>query len=407
MHTRRTPVRLAVVLAAALAVLPATGPADASGAARRLPVPDHATLAVRGHGYGHGHGLSQYGAEGAARQGLTAQQIVRFYYPGTTAGTVSRTVGVWITGDDDQNTTVVARPGLHVRDLARGRTWNLPTTGAAGRATRWRMAGAGGGDTRVLYKTGSWHRWRTLAGNGEFRSTGAHLTLVLAGGQQVTYRGALRSMGPIKDHHRRITVNRVSLEGYVQGVVPREMPASWHQAALRAQAIAARTYAAYGLEAPLSSRAALCDTTSCQVYGGLTAEDPRSNRAVAATKGMVREYQGAPAFTQFSSSNGGWLSQGSQPYLVAKKDPYDGWAGNPVHSWRTSVTARAIERHWPGIGNLTSITVDQRDGHGQWHGRVEKLTLTGAKGTRQVTGDEFRSALGLRSTWITLAVAAG
>jgi stage II sporulation protein D len=406
MSTRRTSVRTALIGAVSATVVAALGPATAAttAPARGLPVPDTATITVSGHGYGHGHGLSQYGAEGAARKGLSAQQIVRFYYPHTTAGTLARTVTVWISGDTDQNTTVVARRGLQVRDLAKGTTTNVPTSGRAAKATRWRMTGGGGGETRVAYRTDTWHLWRTLAGDGEFGSTGAHLTLVLADGHQVTYRGALRSVGPIKDHPRRITVNRVSLEGYVQGVVPREMPASWHQAALRAQAIAARTYAAYGLDSPLSSRAALCDTTACQVYGGLTAEDPRSNQAVAATKGMVREYQGAPAFTQFSASNGGWTSAGSTPYLDAHQDPYDGWAGNPVHTWSTKVTSRQVERHWTALGNLQSITIDQRDGNGQWNGRVEKMTLHGSKADRHISGDDFRLRLGLRSTWFNLTI---
>jgi SpoIID/LytB domain protein len=381
----------------------AAGPAPAAGpTSTQITVPDTATLVVDGHGYGHGHGLSQYGAEGAARQGLTAQQIVRFYYPHTTAGAAGGNVTVWISGDSDHNTTVVARPGLEVRDLAKHTTVQVPTTGPASKATRWRMAG-GGGDTVVSYRTSAWHRWRTLTGNGEFRSTGARLTLVLAAGQQVTYRGTLRSMAPIAGHPDRITVNKVSLEGYVQGVVPREMPASWHQRALRAQAIAARTYAAFELGSPLSTRAALCDTTSCQVYGGLSAEDPRTNEAVAKTAGQVRLYGGAPAFTQFSSSNGGWTAAGSQPYLDAHQDPYDGWSGNPVHTWRTTVTTRAIEKAYPALGNLTSIGVSTRDGNGQWGGRVLTMKLVGSDATRTPSGDDFRSRLGLRSTWFALS----
>jgi stage II sporulation protein D len=402
MRTRRTTVRTLLVAAIATTAVLAAVPAPAAPTAAGIQVPDTATLVVDGHGYGHGHGLSQYGAEGAARQGLSARQIVRFYYPRTTAGTVGGDVTVWIEGDADQNTTVVARPGLQVRDLANGTTVPVPTTGAAAKATLWRLAGASSA-TVVSYRTDTWHRWRTLTGDGEFRSTGARLTLVLAAGQQVTYRGTLRSMAPIEGHPRRITVNEVSLEGYIQGVVPREMPASWHQAALRAQAIAARTYAAYGVGSPLSSRAELCDTTACQVYGGLSAEDPRSNEAVAKTAGQVRLYGGQPAFTQFSSSNGGWLAAGSQPYLVAKRDPYDGWSGNPVHTWRETVTTRAIERAYPALGNLRSISVTKRDGNGQWGGRVLAMKLVGSKATRKPSGDDFRSRLGLRSTWFTLS----
>ncbi len=98
----------------------------------------------------------------------------------------------------------------------------------------------------------------------------------------------------------------------MKGVVPREVPATWRPEAVEAQAVAARTYASYERAHPLTSRYQICDTTSCQVYGGVTSEHPAaSNRAVDETRGEIRVYQGEPAFTQFSSSNGGWASEGS------------------------------------------------------------------------------------------------
>jgi stage II sporulation protein D len=202
----------------------------------------------------------------------------------------------------------------------------------------------------------------------------------------------------------RVTVNKVSLEGYVRGVIPREMPALWHQAALRAQAIAARTYAAEEASRSTNRRWNLCDTSSCQVYGGKSAEYPTTNRATAKTAGRIRTHHGEPAFTQFSSSNGGWLAAGSQPYLVAKKDPYDGWSGNPNHTWTTSVSTRAIERAFPWLGNLTGITVTDRDGNGRWNGRVLAMRLRGSHDTRSISGDTFRAALALRSSWVRITL---
>ena len=63
-------------------------------------------------------------------------------------------------------------------------------------------------------------------------------------------------------------------------------------------------------------------------------------------------YQGKPAFTQFGSSSGGWLSAGSMPYLVAKADKYDGYSGNPMHTWNTTVSRGAIQKAWPSLGTL-------------------------------------------------------
>ena len=181
----------------------------------------------------------------------------------------------------------------------------------------------------------------------------------------------------------------------MQGVIPREAFPSWRQAALRAQAIAARSYAAFEEADSTNPVYQLCDTTSCQVYGGKTAEVASTNKATAKTKGQVRTYHGKPAFTQFSASNGGWLAAGSQPYLVAKKDPYDGVKDNPNHTWTVHRTAGEVEKAFPALGNLQKINVLQRDGNGKWNGRIESMKLVGSKGSTTVSGDTFRSNLGL------------
>ena len=407
MTTRRTTV--AAALAATLVTggaLAAAGLSHASAASRAptLTIPKHATLSVAGRGYGHGHGLSQYGAQGAARQGRTAGQIVRFYYPHTRSGTARDVVRVHLTADTDDNTTVVARAGLKVRDLGTGTTTAVPTTGRVGQASRWRLSAGARGTTAVSYLTGAWHVWKKLDGDGEFRGSGA-LRLVLPS-SVVTYRGTLQSRSlPGTPARHRVTVNRVALDDYVRGVIPREMPASWLPAALRAQAIAARTYAAFEVADSTNRVYQLCDTSACQVYGGKSAEFPSTNQATTATAGQIRTFRGAPAFTQFSASNGGWTSDGGKPYLPAERDPFDPWSGNPYRSWTTKVTSVAIEKAWPSLGNLTGITIGTRDGHGKWGGRVVKMTLHGSRADLAVSGDDFRSRLGLRSTWFNLSIA--
>ena len=405
MPRRRTPSRVAVSgVATAVALgLGSTSCADGATSAPAIRIPNHATLKVAGRGFGHGHGMSQYGAQGAARQGRTAKQIVAFYYPHTTAGHVGGKVKVLISADTDDNTTVLTAPGLAVHDLGDGSTLRVPTTGPKGKATRWRLSSGASGRTKLSYLTDTWHAWRTLTGDGEFSATKA-MSLVV-GSSNVSYRGVLQSRTPTTGPAtKRITVNKVSLEAYVQGVVAREMFASWEQAALRAQAIAARTYASFEARNSTNPRFNLCDTSACQVYGGKSAEVASTNEAVAATKGQVRLFHGKPAFTQFSASNGGWLAQGSQPYLVAKKDPFDPWSGNPYRSWTTKVTSGAVENAFPSLGNLKKIAVTKRDGDGLWGGRVVTMQLVGSAHTLTVSGDTFRSALALRSTWFKLSV---
>jgi SpoIID/LytB domain protein len=402
--TRRRTTALAAAAAATL-VLAGLTHASAAPAAPTLTVPNQATLTVDGRGFGHGRGLSQYGAEGAARQGLSAGKILRFYYPHTAVGTFRGTVRVLISSDTDQNTTVVNRRGLKVHDLTTRATFAVPTTGRIGKATRWRLSSKPGRPAKVSYLTDSWHVWRRLTLDGEFRAPGP-IRLVLPGGA-TAYRGVLQSRTSTRGGSapHRITVNKVSMDDYVRGVVPREAITSWHQAALRAQAVAARSYAAYKMQTPLSSQYELCDTTACQVYGGAGAEVASTNLATARTAGQIRTYAGKPALTEFSSSNGGYTVGSSLPYQVAQRDPYDGWSGNPNRRWSTTVTSAEIEKQWPTLGNLTSITIDQRDGFGEWNGRVLSMTLHGSSHDVTLSGTDFRIGLGLRSTWFTLSLA--
>ena len=93
-------------------------------------------------------------------------------------------------------------------------------------------------------------------------------------------------------------------------------------------------------------------------------------------------YGGKPAFTQFGSSSGGWLSAGSLPYLVAKADQYDGFSGNPMHTWTKTLTRAPIQNAYPRWARCKRVLVTQRDGHGEWYGRVEKMTLDGTQGQR-------------------------
>ncbi|GAB6983674.1 SpoIID/LytB domain-containing protein [Nocardioides pyridinolyticus] len=383
---------LPLVLAAALMLVSA--PAHAADS---VSVPADATIVVKGRGYGHGHGMSQYGAEGAARQGLTYRQIAEFYYPGTRWGTAKGRVTVMISADTTDDLVVVPRPGLTVRDTAGTKRVELPDVGAR----YWRVAVGADGVNRVSYKAGGrWKPWRELEGQGEFAARGKPIELVTPSGIRA-YRGQLR-IGVVGGD--RVTVNDLALDSYLKGVVPLEIPASWSPHAVRAQAVAARTYAAFERRHPKTSAYQLCDTVSCQVYGGYAAEHPSSNAAVVATRRQVLLSGGQPAFSQFASSSGGWTSAGSMPYLPAQKDPYDGWSGNPVHTWQTTVADETIERAWPRIGDLRRIVVNRRDGNGQWGGRVATLTLRGTGGRVQVSGDTFRSALGLRSTWVTFSV---
>ena len=391
-----------------LALVDAPASAGAGSAVARsteevYAVPASRTLSVVGHGFGHGHGMSQHGAHGAALQGKSHQEILGFYYPGTELSQMTGKVRVLITGDTTDDVVVSPARNLRVRDLGAKRVYALPVRA---KVKRWRLT-VQRGRTVVQRFNGRWRPFRPggkrfLAGDGQFVAAGP-LTLWTPSGAK-RYRGVLRAASPSKGSSARNTVNIVPMDAYVQGVIPAEMPASWHPEAVRSQAVAARTYATWSRNQNMQRYYQICDTTACQVYGGYDREHPSSNAAVAATTRQILTYAGQPAFTQFSASSGGWTaaSSGGAPYLPAQEDPYDGHSGNPVHRWEKSVKAAVFENRYPRIGRLERIVVQNRDGNGDWGGRVGGVVLRGTKGSVTITGDDFRWVAGLRSRWFTI-----
>src|SRR3954470_5503039 len=196
---------------------------------------------IRGAGFGHGHGMSQYGAYGAARKGLTWKQILAFYYPKTTVSAMpsGTTIKVWLTADSDNDLRVKPTAGLTLSD-ASGHSYVLPT-GAA--FTGWRVTRSGSG-YQLSYRTasGSYKAQTTPLSDStwSFSSSAKVLTLTLPGGSSKQYRG---SLALVKRGSGGRTVNKVPLEDYVRAVVPVEMPTSWLAEAVRVQAVAARSYA--------------------------------------------------------------------------------------------------------------------------------------------------------------------
>jgi SpoIID/LytB domain protein len=169
---------------------------------------------------------------------------------------------------------------------------------------------------------------------------------------------------------------------------------------LQAQAVASRSYAWYGVKHPKASWFDVYGDTRDQAYGGIAAENPRTDRAIASTAGKVLvDSPKHPIFAQFESSDGGWTVAGGQRYLPAKHDPYDGKVPNSEHAWTTSVSASTLESAYPAIGHLMNITITQRDGNGRWGGRVLALSVNGSDGSVALTGAGLQFALGLRSPW--------
>ncbi|MGZ8704121.1 MAG: SpoIID/LytB domain-containing protein [Aeromicrobium sp.] len=376
---------------------------SASAVSESYTVPSSRSIALTGHGYGHGIGMSQYGAQGAARKGLTYSQILSHYYRGTALGTKTGNIRVLLSKDTTDSVMVAGRSGLVFRNLVTNKTMALPTTIGGKSVIRWTINPTAGkktqsslqyrtGTTYVTYKSTNW------TGAGQFEGP-SDMRLILPTGE-ARFRGALRSALPRTGATNRDTINVLSVENYTRGVVSAEMPSSWMPEALKAQSVAARTY---GVRSLTPTRYYdICDTTACQVYGGVAKETQATDSAISATTSKVLIYGGAPAFTQFSSSSGGYTATGSQPYLKAVSDPYDDWSGNSNHDWKTSVAASKIERAYSSIGTLKQLKITKRTGVGDWGGRVDSISLIGSKKTVTISGNTARKAFGLKSNWFKL-----
>jgi SpoIID/LytB domain protein len=361
------------------------------------PLPTAGAWAMVGKGYGHGRGLSQWGSQGAALQGRNGSAILDFYYPGTVTTTIPSAPIRVLLSAPQTDTTVRAQAGLAVRDVATGRLYQLP----AGPA-RWRAVRDGTG-LHLQHGDGTtWTPWTapdgldTWAGPLRFGAgADAVLTLYL-GGVPTAYRGTLTAVPTATG--TVATVNTLAMDLYLRSVVPAESPASWLAPALRAQAVAARTYAAYGRARSTAKDWDTCDTTACQVYKGTASEAASTTTAVQATANQIRTLSGAPILAEFSASNGGWTVAAISPYQVAKPDPYDAAGGtNPVFNWTTPLTAAAVQARYPQVGTPTALRVVTRTGNGIWGGRITDLYVDGSAGSVRLTGEAPR--LGLRSAW--------
>jgi stage II sporulation protein D len=369
--------RLAILTAAVLALLPATAAAD--------------DLVIEGRGWGHGVGLSQFGAYGYAREeGRDHRFILSHYYTGSTLGTA---------------------PSTRMRVLLkRARTQRISG------ATRARAANG----RRVKLVETQIYRFRALSTNrieiinaatgktrarlrAPVRVTGRANTTLRGLAENTRRNGIYRGrMVLSRDGRAILAVNSVGLEQYLYGVVPAEMPASWSAEALKAQAVVARSYALRSRR-PTEPYDVFADVRS-QVYSGVLAETDATNAAVRATRAQVVMVGGEVAQTFFFSTSGGRTAGneeafGSTPisYLRPVDDPYD--TLSPYHTWTARFTAGQARRELRDItlGELRGLRVATRTASG----RAATVVVRGSEGDVTVGAAEIRSALGLRSTWIT------
>lgn len=238
--------------------------------------------------------------------------------------------------------------------------------------------------------------------------------------QQVTringrsYRGAVQ----LQPKGAGFTVvNHVTVEEYLRGVVPEEMPPEWNTEAVKAQAVAARTFALSSRKRHASEGYDLCATTHCQQYSGIAAEKAGADRAIKATAGEVLTYRGKLIDALFHTDSGGMTENsedvwGSRiPYLRAAKEVH-----TKTYPWEKNITAAnlasVLASHGKNVGALKKVELaDLQPGKrikGRTaSGRVQQVRFTGKNGTALVSGNDLRSWLGLKSTMFDISLRAG
>ena len=191
-------------------------------------------------------------------------------------------------------------------------------------------------------------------------------------------------------------VNKVSMEEYLYSVVPSEMPAGWHMEALKAQAVAARSYAYTRAGVHSAQGFDLCNTDHCQVYWGMSREAESTTAAVRATRGILAFFGGEVINAVYSSSSGGitddsenvWIT--AAPYLRGRSDIYD----TTGREWTRTLTLTeltAITRaNNYNIGNVVSVQISEISSTG----RVHRLTLNGSNGRINLERERIRTFFG-------------
>jgi stage II sporulation protein D len=365
-------------------------------------------------------GMSQYGARGRALAGQDAASILAHYYQGVALAPIDPATRIRVlvmskwTATEARPLVIYGRVGTWSIDGIGGvfpadaRLRLYPTPGSTGAASgAWRLM-VDAADATALFD-GPAPADFTVRG----AATDARIQVWSKPTRFDQYRGAIRVI--VGSATRVSVVNDVSLEEYLGGVVPVEMPSTWPAAALQAQAIAARSYAARRLR-PGVSYFDVPDDSSSQIYRGIKAEKATTNAAIAATAGTVMMTGTTIANALFHSTAGGATESNENvytstsgrrtarpvSYLRGSSDraeddtAYDATA--PYATWLTRTYSRAqlsamfAADPRTNVGDL--IALDLRDRGVS--GRLVSVTLIGSAGSRTVSGEVFRAIFNAR-----------
>ena len=433
---------LSVLLVPPVPVSQWRGPGALRLAGAEIPAP-FTVVTIKGKGFGHGVGMAQDGIYSMGRANKSTAEMLAAFYPGTTIGKKGGQVRVVVSSagseavltfpnggridaeGESRGFPVQASPGEQIRvAFENGRYVVGPTPageagGGGSSGTTTTTAGEGATTTSTTGATTSTTQPQitvpstaappappptspqsSRAAQSSQPSSAGPLRATPAGGGTIglasgrRYRGLLE----VKSAGGALRlVNAVDVETYLKGM-GEVRDGSWPAAALRAQAIAARTYALRAM----SFGGEICADQRCQVYLGAQAEYAAMNKAVADTAGQVVMHKGKLASTVYSANGGGHSATREEgfgtegeayPYLRAA--PY--MTRDPL-PWTERVSVQDVAKALGYTGELTDVRVARKGPSG----RALSVELEGSAGRMEVTGRVFDARLGLKSTLFTL-----
>ncbi len=437
----RTWSRLVTALAVALGGVAVGAPTsfNPSTPAVDAAADDIVAIVLDGTGNGHGRGLSQWGAYGyAVDHGWDWNQILNHYYGGTEPGSVpaGQRIRVRLSALDGLGTVGLVSYGSPItwNGISRASMYAAESTTAGtfyifGSADR---SCPGGGFSLLgteVTGVGNPVSFTIATGNTSSITPDQAIGVCAPDGTITHYRGSIDVVDTTSGNR---VVNDVFVEDYLRGVLPKEISALWATAgggaganAVRAQAVAARSYGlqqarSYLYNDGATRYATTCDTTSCQVYGGAArrstatasatpVENLLTDAAAVATANVVRRWPvghprgGQLVSTEFSASNGPRTAGGEFP---AVDDIGDDTTPNPNHRWTRVIDADEIEAQY-GLGQLRAADmVDAAASQYQVYDGIwfNDLVLTGVADTERIQAWDFRNTFGLPSPGFTVRV---
>ncbi|MCK4308643.1 MAG: SpoIID/LytB domain-containing protein [Candidatus Atribacteria bacterium] len=237
--------------------------------------------------------------------------------------------------------------------------------------------------------------------------------MVMFNGQKYRYRGNME-INIDKGHKKLNVINIIGIEEYLYGVLKKEISPRWPAEALKAQAVAARTFAIFNMNKYIDKGYNICASTNSQAYGGVNHEDPLTNRAVDETRGVIMVYKGKPINAVYHSDSGGYTEDSEnvwgsfRPYLRSVKSKFEEKVSPPHHTWSYSIYEKDLTEKLQKQGYKINSVVSIEPVKKSETGRISELVfIIDNNEVINMKANDFRSLIGadlIRSTLFNIKV---